>query len=255
MKNKYVEFVSDEHFLKAVHYVQVATQIESEKFSESYSIKEFSRSAVDPFKMLFDSYDIRETTEAWVKAEIERQLDKTLNNKIGEFHQILLGGTSGWQDLGVGHDSQVDLAKEDNSIFIELKNKHNTMNSSSAEKCGDKLMAALAINPNAKAYWGYIVPKSRNSGESNWSYKKDKKTISHPNLYKAWGSKVYEIVTGDAKNLKVTWEALKAYLIQNKSEKDIKINRDAIVNSCAQKIIKELADGEALEFFYKKTFA
>ncbi len=250
--NKYLSFISDEHFSKAIEHVRLASQSASEDFLLRYSLKQFSKEIIDPFKMLFDLYDIRQSGyKEWVKGEIERQLDKTINNKIGEFHQLILGGVPGWQDLGVGHESEIDLAKEDNSMFIELKNKHNTMNSSSAEKCGDKLMAVLAQHPEAKAYWGYIVAKNPIGGEAQWSYKKNRKTISHPNLYKAWGSRVYEIVTGNPAHLRETWLVLNRELA-NKGFIGSIIDRNKIIDQCTTKIISEIGKQDILEFFFQK---
>ncbi len=253
MTNNFLDFVDDAHFLKAVEYVQVATKAASEQFSLKYTVGQFTESAIDPFKMLFDLYDIRDSKETWITAEIERQLDKTLNNKIGEFHQMLLGGVKGWSDLGVGHDSEVDLAKDDLSVFIELKNKYNTMNSSATEKCRDKLMAILETHSSAKAYWCYIVPSSPTSGESQWTYDRGKK-LYHRNLYKAWGDKVYEIVTGRSGNLIKTWKALNSILEQKDAYQAIKVDRNKIVKKCTERVIAELGDNNTLEYFYKITF-
>ena len=78
--------------------------------------------------------------------ELLRQSDKTINTKIGEFHQELLSKVNGWVDLGIGDETEVDLKKEDNSIFIELKNKYNTVNSSSTKTCREKLENILERN-------------------------------------------------------------------------------------------------------------
>ena len=83
------------------------------------------KNTTDFIKCLFDVYTQDISLEEWAEGEVRRRNDKTINNKIGEFHQNLLGKVSGWINLGVGDKSGLDLKKEDNSIFIELKNKHN----------------------------------------------------------------------------------------------------------------------------------
>src|SRR3989338_11419261 len=183
-KNRYVDFVSDEHFLKCVKWVCDAYP---EK-SIDVDMKRLQKNVVDPFKMLFDILNSKIEVNDWIKNEVIRQADKTINNRIGEFHQKLLGGVNGWSDLGVGDDSKVDLKRNDNCIFIELKNKFNTVNSDSLSKVRDKLEVAIDKNPNAIAYWAYIIENNGSSGESEWIYLKS----NNPKIKKAWGARVYE---------------------------------------------------------------
>ena len=68
--------------------------------------------------------------------------------KEGDIAQIVLGNFYGWKDLGVGHETGLDLVREDNTAnAMELKNKWNTCNSSSAKAVLDKL-ADYKNNPN-----------------------------------------------------------------------------------------------------------
>ena len=119
--NKYVEFVSDEDFLECVR-----------KVVESYQT--LDENVIDEFKTIFDVCVNQINFDEWLKFELTRQQDKTINNKIGEFHQELLGKVDGWVDLGMGDETEIDLKKEDNTVFVELKNKYNTMNSSSEKR-------------------------------------------------------------------------------------------------------------------------
>ena len=97
-----------------------------------------------------------------------RQQDKTINNKIGEFHQELLGKVDGWMDLGIGDETEIDLKKEDNTVFIELKNKYNTMNSSSEKTCREKLEKVIEKYPDATVYWAYVISKNYKSEDRIW---------------------------------------------------------------------------------------
>ena len=125
--NKYVNFVSDEHFLACVRHVCEAYPASKKEIE----LEVLYRNTLDPFKMVFDIINTKSTVDAWIKGETIRQGDKTLNNRIGDFHQRLLGGANGWTNLGTGDESKVDLKKSNNSIFIELKNKFNTVNADS----------------------------------------------------------------------------------------------------------------------------
>jgi len=222
-KNKYVDFVSDEHFLKCVKWVCDSYPAKSNVVVD---MKRLQKNKVDPFKMLFDISNGKISVDDWIKGEVIRQSDKTINNKIGDFHQKLLGGVKGWTDLGIGDGSKVDLKRNDGLIFMELKNKFNTVNSDSLNKVREKLVKAVKSNKKAISYWAYIISKDGLSEESDWNYLGDK----NPKIRKVCGAKVYEIVTGDRKALEKMWKALpkaikqivgKGLLIQQKDMKKL----------------------------------
>jgi len=81
---------------------------------------------------------------------------------------MLLGCMDGWTDLGIGDDSHLDLKKDDDTIFMELKNKENTVNSDSKKQVRIKLEEKFAEKPNAKCYWAYIVAENGLSEERVW---------------------------------------------------------------------------------------
>lgn len=201
MANKYVDFVSDAHFLACVGLVCKAYH----EVKKDLSAKDLKENGLDPFKTVFDIANRKISFNTWLKNEAARQADKALNNKIGEFHQKLLGGVKGWTNLGTGDDSKLDLKKNDNSIFIELKNKYNTVNADSGDKVRDKLEKALTDHPKAIVYWAFIISKYNDSGDDVW---KKKGRATNVKIRKIWGSKVYELVTGDKNSLKKTWEVL-----------------------------------------------
>lgn len=202
--NKYVSFLSDKDFLGCVKWVCEAYPKEVKR-TEIDFLKETS---VDPFKMIFDMKNGGFGTKNWINNEKMRQADKTVNNRIGDFHQRILGKVKGWEDLGTGHITEVDLRKKDNSIFIELKNKYNTMNSSSQSKCRDKLENITIDFPEATAYWAYIISKDGTSGEKIWKYTRKGEEFINQRVKVIYGKKVYELVTGSPNSLEETWIAL-----------------------------------------------
>lgn len=214
-KNKYVDFVSDEDFLESVKWVCDAYK----ELTNEIDMNELQKNTLDPFKMVFDMINSKVTFDEWAKGERTRQLDKTINNKIGEFHQKLLGKVKGWKDLGTSSELGVDLEAKDRSRFIELKNKWNTMNSGGIMKTREKLEDARKKYPKATAYWGFIVGNKGESGEGVWEYG----PMHDDKIRQAWGAKVYEIVTGDANALRKVWEALPK-AISDLTKSDYKIN-------------------------------
>jgi hypothetical protein len=200
MPNKYVDFVSDEHFLKCVKWVCDAYLDPSLKFNKTW----LQRNGVDPFKMVFDMVVRNRDFDSLIEQEKNRQYDKKSGGRIGDFHQKLLGGVDGWIDLGVGDETKVDLKKEDDTIFMELKNKYNTVNSDSLSAVRQKLERITNNFPNSTAYWAYVIEKNGTSGESEWNYLGD----NNLKLRKIWGSKLYELITGKSDALEKTWIAL-----------------------------------------------
>ena len=123
MANKYVDFVSDDDFLECIKWVCDAYPEDS----DIIDMKKLKRNALDPFKIFFDIFNNKLNLKEWIKSEKIRQSDKTVSNRIGDFHQNLLGKVDGWEDLGRGHPLGIDLKNKSDTLFIELKNKHNTV--------------------------------------------------------------------------------------------------------------------------------
>jgi hypothetical protein len=212
MKNKYVTFVSDKEFLNNVKEVLsfYPDIIENKDYLD---VVTNSKNTNDVFKTLFDIYNY--PTDDLIYFEIMRQYDKTINNKIGEFHQNILGAVDGWVNLGVGDKSEVDLKNEDETIFIELKNKYNTMNSSSEKTCRDKLENIIKNYPNATAYWAYIIEKDYKSKDCIWesskyNYNSQIRVIS--------GYNVYKLVTGDETAFEQLYDAIPRAIIDIKGD-------------------------------------
>jgi hypothetical protein len=209
-------FISDSNIDSAIEHVTSALsslQDEKERIVNALANNQIFESSLfsnsmDPFAMKFGMALYGE--EKWLETEITRQLYKTFEQRIGEFHQLVLGGVDGWVDLGTGDESQVDLKKEDNSIYIELKNKYNTCNSSSEAKVQEKLTGILDIYPDSKGYWAFIIPGVKKKyGTELWMSGRGKKaTVRHERLYKTWGADVYKLVTGDGDNLLKLYELL-----------------------------------------------
>lgn len=186
MENKYVDFISDEHFLNCVanlhkSYIRAKNNITKRNF---YSNK------VDTIKLTFDSKfnDIDE--ESLIETEILRQIDKSINNSIGTFHEQILSGIKGFE---VGNFSGFDIKASDNTLFADIKNKHNTMNSSSAEALFQKLARYADDYKQAKCYWVQILAK--NSFCELWKGDINGKEYSHSRVYKISGDQFYALLS------------------------------------------------------------
>lgn len=149
---------------------------------------------VDPFSALFDSMRQGIAVEDWLNQERSRQVQKTLQNAVGDFHQNILGSIPGWENSGRG--GGYDLINHDRKILAEVKNKFNTMNSSSAESTYRKL--ARYIDGDYQGYTGYvvfIVPKNARDYDSSWSPNQATMPLRN-DIRKADGESFYGLVTG-----------------------------------------------------------
>ncbi|MBA4152736.1 Eco47II family restriction endonuclease [Flavobacterium sp.] len=187
MKNKYVDFISDEHFLECVANLHKAYT----KAKNNLTKKSFYSNKVDTIKLTFDSKFNNIDEESLIKGEILRQIDKSINNSIGTFHEQILGGIKGFE---VGKLSGFDIKANDDSLFADIKNKHNTMNSSSAEALFQKLARYADTYKKAKCYWVQILAK--NSFCDLWHGEINGKEYSHSRVYKISGDEFYALLSG-----------------------------------------------------------
>ena len=187
MANKYVDFISDEHLLNCVANLHKSYL----KAKNNVSKKSFYSNKVDTIKLTFDSKFNNIDEEDLIQSEILRQIDKSINNSIGTFHEQVLGGIKGFE---VGKLSGFDIKANDNTLFADIKNKHNTMNSSSSEALFQKLARYADDYKKAKCYWVQILSKS--SFCELWKGEINGKEYSHSRVYKISGDQFYALLSG-----------------------------------------------------------
>lgn len=198
-KNKYVDFVSNEHLLKCISNLHNSYLSAKREFTK----EKFYKNKVDIFKLTFDSRFNELSEEELIKLEMSRQIDKSVNNAIGTFHEEILGGVEGFSS---GRLLGYDLKANDDSLFAEIKNKHNTMNSSSAESAFQKLARFADDNKNSKCYLVQILAK--NSFCKKWEAIINGKEYSHSRVYIISGDQFYALVTGKENALFHLYKAL-----------------------------------------------
>jgi len=148
-KNQLLDFISDEELEKAIKKVLhiVATDKES-------AVNALYKNKIDPFSAIFDASHQRISLARWIEQEKSRQLQKTLQNTIGEFHQDILGAIPGWENLGRGH--VLDVRNPQKKVIAEVKNKFNTTKGNHKKQIYDDIKKELA-RPENKDFVGYYV--------------------------------------------------------------------------------------------------
>lgn len=154
---------------------------------------------VDPFSAVFDSIINKITLEQWLEVEKSRQVQKTLQNGIGTFHQSLIGNIDGWEDLGTGQI--VDLRNKNKKIIAEVKNKYNTTKGNhkpsiyddlklKLESCGDDEYMAYYVEVIRKCKKKYCKPFMPSDNTTH------EKRPEHPRIKVIDGESFYTLATG-----------------------------------------------------------
>lgn len=226
MANKYLSFISDEHLLTCIKNLHNSYL----KAKENVSKKKFYKNKIDTIKLTFDAEFNELNEETLIKTEINRQIDKSINNSIGTFHEQILGGVEGYE---MGILSGFDVKASDDTLFADIKNKHNTMNSSSAESLFQKLANYADTYKKANCYWVQILAK--NSFNEKWYGEINGKEYSHSRVYKISGDQFYKLLTGRENSLFELYQVLPK-AISDYLSKQIPQNLES--NSAADEILK-----------------
>lgn len=173
-------------------YGHVKTTVEA--YRREITLTQFNENIIDPIKLTFDAKVYGKTVRQAVEDECFRQIDKSNSNKIGYFHQNLFrhaGG--GWVVPAVGFD----VENERLHIFVEMKNKHNTMNSASSQKTYMKMQAKLLDDDEAICYLVEVIAKR--SRDDAWRISLDGVPKEHKRIRRMSIDRFYALVFGDDK--------------------------------------------------------
>lgn len=227
MKHSYnLGFISDDDI-----YEHVKLTVES--YRREITLDQFNENIVDPIKLTFDSKVYGKSIRQVIEDECFRQIDKSNSNRIGYFHQNLFKyAGNGWKVPSEGFDVENDELH----IYVELKNKHNTMNSASSQKTYMKMQAKLLDDDQAICY--LVEAISLRSRDDTWRITLDKKPRSHNRIRRMSMDKFYELVFRDSQAFYKLCLALPAIIEDVVSE-----NRNlAIKNSVYEELTAEHAD-------------
>jgi hypothetical protein len=196
-RRKYgLSFISDDDF-----YNHTKTTVEKYRFQ--IDLKEFNKNLIDPVKLTFDSKVYSKDIQSVVESEIIRQIDKSNTNHIGYFHQNIFNYIGvGWSVPSNGYD----VENLSNHQYVEMKNKHNTMNSSSAQKTYIKMQNTLLNEPSAECMLVEVI--ARKSQNTDWKASIDGDSVSHSRIRRISIDKFYELVTGEKDAFKNLCEQL-----------------------------------------------
>lgn len=196
MKQYNLSFISDENLFN--HVLETV-----EKYRFTIDLKKFNENIIDPIKLTFDSAVYHQSIEQVIEAEILRQLDKSNTNHIGYFHQNIF---SYFGKDWVVPEHGFDVINETKQIYVEMKNKHNTMNSSSAQKTYMRMQSQLIKQPTATCMLVEVMAtKSQNA---KWIVSLEGEQNSHDNIRRVSIDQFYALVTHEPTAFKQLCEKL-----------------------------------------------
>ena len=195
-----LSFISEDDFTE---HVKSTIQKYGEKL-QSFDLKRFNKNIVDPVKLIFDKTVYGNSWEEIIRSEIFRQRDKANNNDIGYFHQRIFGyiknctvPETGWD---VVYKNENGIVLPDGTcvkiVYVEMKNKHNTMNSASAGKTFIKMQDQLLKDDDCACFLVEAIAKT--SQNIKWETTVDGRNVGHKLIRRVSLDKFYELVTGES---------------------------------------------------------
>ena len=199
-----------------------------EKTLDGIDLSKFNSNIVDPIKMVFDSKVYRKNFEEVIRDELVRQRDKTNSNAIGYFHQNMFRYIKNCEVPKEGFDviyTKVDGTK----IYVEMKNKHNTMNSSSSQKTYMRMLNKIAKDRTAECFLVEAIAKT--SQNIIWKVSVDKEKMENEKIRRVSLDKFYEIVTGDKEAFyKICMELPKLIDEIIEENRDLQVGTDTVID-------------------------
>ena len=117
---------------------------------------------------------------------------------IKEFNKNIIDPAgNNWEVPANGKKGGFDVVNDELHIYAEMKNKHNTMNSSSAAKTYMKMQNKLLRDDKATCILVEVI--SRQSQDITWKVTVDKEKFNNSRIRRMSIDKFYELVFGDSK--------------------------------------------------------
>lgn len=186
--SKYLSYISDQHLFDCISNLYDKYTTAKENFTQ----QKFYKNKIDIIKARFDQKFNDLDAENLIKAELVRQVDRTVVNAIGDFHEEILGGIQGYsRDIQSGYD----IKSDDDKVFIELKNKHNTLKGEDKKSVFNKLKGLVDEYPHSIAYYARILDtKSQNEA---WKFNVGNILYADPRIFIISGDELYKMMTGE----------------------------------------------------------
>lgn len=202
-------------------------------YQAEISEADLRKNTLDVFSATLESALKGISFDEWLEQEKKRQIQKTLQNQVGELHQKILGTLTGVQDLGVG--GVVDIECQAKALIAEIKNKHNTTKGNHKVAIYDDFQAVLATKPiNTTAYYVEILPKNGRRYNREFTPSDNRTGLQRPaneHIRQIDGQSFYELLTDNPNALRELYILLAQATSEILSEEfDLALNYQNFIN-------------------------
>jgi len=202
---------------------------------ETFTDSNFLRTGVDPFRFAVNTtiFDLKKA----IRKEIEHKCEMALENAIGDFHENYLGNCihlptrSKWIKVPNGTIRGIDIKNEHLKVYLQIKSKHNSMNSSSSSKLAQELKAIIADDAKKVVGCAWVI------AWQNKSCIGEKAIAPFGKVLK--GKKAYEFVTGNPNEMDEVIESLPNEIFALLEEQKIDFNH--LLDNSAERVALSLS--------------
>lgn len=213
MANQYLNYISDEHLLNCIDKLYQSYR----KGKISSLQKKHHADKMDAIKLMFDAKFNGIDEEKRIEYEVFHQVEESINNSIGTFHEQILGGIEGFE---VGNLSGFDVKAKDNTLFALFQFERIPSNFQDA--IFEKLAKQAQLFKQADCY---LVDFTKEDDYlENWAIKTEESSVGHKRVFKVSLKQFYAKITREEAALFQLCQALpgaiESHLTVSKSQKD-----------------------------------
>ena len=228
-----INFISKDRLYKLCNDI-----VETIKKASESKTEDLHRNIIDPFSAVFEASYAKISLQEWIEKEKIRQIQKTLQNEIGIFHQKVLGSIGSWKVLENG--KVVDLINEKEKCIAEIKNKFNTTKGNHKVQIYDDFKSLL--DSKYKNYTAYYVPiLTRKRFNKPFTPSDNRTKTCRPeskNIREIDGASFYKMVTGDKQGLYKIYTILPSILSEILNQDTSMIIKDSLFKELFNKAFK-----------------
>lgn len=233
-----ISFISEQDFTR---HVENTIRKYGDKL-ESIDLEKFNKNIIDPVKFVFDRKVYGKSWDELIRNETFRQRDKANNNDIGYFHQRIFQyianctvPETGW-DVVYKNPDGILLPGNIwvHTVYVEMKNKHNTMNSAGAARTYSRMKDQLVNDDDCACFLVEAIAKA--SQNVNWVLSYSGRRYDHKLIRRVSLDQFYALVTGQSDAFYKICMHLPE-VVQNvvNSNVDLRVPQDTVMSELLQR--------------------
>ena len=239
--NDYLTWISNKDIKKVIFQLLTGYK----EFLQGFNWNSIFRNVIDPVKMTFDQKFLGKEVKNLIETEVLRQLDKTRINAVGYFHQKIFCYIKGWKLA----NNPFDVVNEQENIFVEIKNKFNTMNNTSKQRTMEIILNKVKHNSAYKCFLVQVITKK--SHNRIWAMLLDGRKVKNERIRIISIDQFYKIATNQQNSFVNLLNRLPDLVDEVMRE----VNYEPIdIREMIDKNFPDISDVNFLTEIYKKTF-